>query len=283
MAQFTNQATISYTGGATSSNIVTGEVTQALTMTKTVVGDCYRQGDILTYVIAIRNTGTAAFGGLTLSDNLGTYTFGEESLVPLAYDGNVLYYINGALQTAPTVTAGPPLTVSGIDVPAGGDTTVVYRVRVEDTAPLGEEVSVTNTATLSGGGIITPIEAQSTVGACAEAALSIVKALSPSSVTENGQVTYTFTISNSGSTAADTAAEIVFSDTFDPILDNITVTLNGTVWAAEGNYTYDTTTGVFTTTAGQITVPAATFTQNATTGVWSVTPGTTVLEISGTI
>lgn len=283
MAQFSNQATISYIGGAAASNIVTGEVTQALTMTKTATAECYRQGDMITYVIAIRNIGTSAFGGLTLTDNLGAYTFGEGSLVPLAYEGSILYYINGTAQATPTVTAGPPLTVTGIDVPAGGDAVIIYRVRVGDTAPLGEETSVTNTAALSGGGIITPIEAQATVGACAEAALSIVKSLSPNTVTENGRVTYTFTINNSGAAAADASAGIVFSDTFDPILDNITVTLNGTVWTADDNYTYDTATGVFTTTAGQITVPAAAFTQNAATGVWSVTPGTTVLEISGTI
>ncbi len=283
MAQFTNQATISYTGGEATSNIVTGEITQALVMTKTAAQGCYRQGDVLTYVISLRNTGTTALTGLTVTDNLGEYEFGEGTLVPLSYAGSVLCYVNGVLQTAPTVTAGPPLAISGIEVPAGGSAVIVYRVRAGETAPLGEEATVTNTAVVTGDGILTPVAAESSVGACTAAALSIVKALAPASVTENGSVTYAFTISNSGVTAADEAAGIVFSDTFDPKLSDITVTLNGATWAEADNYTYDEATGVFTTVAGKITVPAATFAQNSATGVWSTTPGEAVLEISGTI
>lgn len=283
MAQFTNQATISYTGGEASSNIVTGEITQAIVMTKDSAQECYRQGDILTYVINLRNTGAAAFSGLTLTDNLGRYAFGEGGLVPLEYAGLVLYYVNGVLQPTPTVTPGPPLSISGISIPAGGNAAIVYRVRAGETAPLGEEATVTNTATLTGEGLITPVTAEVSVGACTGARLAIAKALNPTSVTENGKLTYTFTITNSGITPADAAAGIVFSDTFDPILKNISVTLNGTVLPGTGNYTYNTATGVFTTTAGVITVPAATYAQNPTTGVWSVTPGTTVLEISGTV
>lgn len=283
MAQFTNQATISYTGGEASSNIVTGEITQAIVMTKDSAQECYRQGDTLTYVISLRNTGAAAFTGLTLTDNLGRYAFGEGGLVPLEYAGLVLYYVNGVLQPTPTVTPGPPLSISGISIPAGGNAAIVYRVRVGETAPLGEEATITNTVALTGEGLITPVTAEASVDACTGARLAITKALSPTSVTENGTLAYTFTITNTGSTPADAAADIVFSDTFDPILKNISVTLNGTVLPEAGNYTYNAATGVFTTTAGVITVPAATYAQNPTTGVWSITPGTTVLEISGTV
>lgn len=283
MAQFTNQATISYTGGEASSNIVTGEITQAIVMTKDSAQECYRQGDTLTYVISLRNTGAAAFTGLTLTDNLGKYAFGEGGLVPLEYAGLVLYYVNGVLQPTPTVTPGPPLSISGISIPAGGNAAIVYRVRAGETAPLGEEATITNTVALTGEGLITPVTAEASVGACTGALLAITKALSPTSVTENGTLTYTFTITNIGSTPADAAAGIVFSDTFDPILKNISVTLNGTALSEAGNYTYNAATGLFTTTAGVITVPAATYAQNPTTGVWSITPGTTVLEISGTV
>lgn len=283
MAQFTNQATISYTGGEASSNIVTGEITQAIVMTKDSAQECYRQGDTLTYVISLRNTGAAAFSGLTLTDNLGRYAFGEGGLVPLEYAGLVLYYVNGVLQPTPTVTPGPPLSISGISIPAGGNAAIVYRVRAGETAPLGEEATITNTVALTGEGLITPVTAEASVDACTGARLAITKALSPTSVTENGTLAYTFTITNTGSTPADAAAGIVFSDTFDPILKNISVTLNGTVLSEAGNYTYNAATGLFTTTAGVITVPAATYAQNPTTGVWSITPGTTVLKISGTV
>lgn len=42
MAQFTNRATVSYSGGEAASNIVTGEITQALSVTKTAAQECYR-------------------------------------------------------------------------------------------------------------------------------------------------------------------------------------------------------------------------------------------------
>ena len=78
------------------------------------------------------------------------------------------------------------------------------------------------------------------------------------------------------------SANPVVTDTFDPRLSDLTVTLNGTALTAPTQYTYDAATGQFATVAGVITVPAATFTQNAA-GAYSVSPGTSTLTISGTI
>ncbi|MBS6961174.1 MAG: hypothetical protein KH178_11345, partial [Roseburia sp.] len=113
--------------------------------------------------------------------------------------------------------------------------------------------------------------------------LNITKSISPVPVTENGTLTYTFLIQNTGNTAADaaTAAEII--DTFDPILSNIAVSYNGTALAAGTDYTYNEATGLFATTAGRITVPAAAYTQDPATGNWIVTPGTGTLTVTGTI
>lgn len=97
-----------------------------------------------------------------------------------------------------------------------------------------------------------------------------------------GQITYTFVISNTGNTEATATGNVVVTDTFAPILRNIAVTYNGTAWTEGTNYTYNAATGVFTTLAGQITVPAATFTQN-TDGTFTVTPGTATLVITGTV
>ena len=101
-------------------------------------------------------------------------------------------------------------------------------------------------------------------------------------MTENGQLTYTFVIENTGNTAATEAGNAVLSDTFNPILKGLTATYNGTAWTAGTNYTYDETTGVFTTLAGQIQVPAATYTQRAD-GTWAITPGTAVVTVTGTV
>ena len=114
-------------------------------------------------------------------------------------------------------------------------------------------------------------------------ALTILKALNPTTVVENGQITYTFTLENTGTETASAAAGVVLSDTFTPPLNDISVTLNGDAWPAAGNYTYNAATGAFATVAGRITVPAAAYSQNAATGLWTVTPGVTTVTVTGTI
>ena len=283
MASFTNFATLSYNGGTTNSNIVTGEILEALTAVKTAVSANYSAGDRITYALSLVNTGTTAVTDYTVTDNLGSYTVGANTVYPLAYNaGTVRYYINGVLQAAPAVTAGPPLTVTGLTVPAGGNAVLIYETTATNVAPLATGNSITNTATITGGGLTNPITAQATVETANSADLTISKALSPTTVTENGQITYTFVISNTGNTGATAADNVIVTDTFDPILRNIAVTYNGTAWTEGTNYTYNATTGVFATQAGQITVPAALFTQNAD-GTFTVTPGTATLVITGTI
>ncbi len=290
MAQFTNQATVSYNGQTVNSNIVTGELTQALSATKTATVDSYRPGDIINYVVTIQNTGTTPYTNLTVTDNMGAYTIGTPptttDVVPLTYTGDaVLYYINGIPQASPAVTAGPPLVITGISVPAGGTVTLVYRARANQFAPLGGgDAAIDNQISITGGGLNEAVTAEESVVADTAASLSIFKELSPSTVVENGPITYTFTIQNTGATAVEADGNLVITDDFTPALDApITVTVDGAVLTQAGNYTYDAGTGLFSTTAGVITVPAATYTQNPTTGVWTVTPGVTVVTVTGTI
>lgn len=285
MAQFTNQASISYNGVTTNSNIVTGEITQVLTASKTSVSGSYRRGEVLTYAVSITNTGAAPLDGLTVTDNLGAYAVGGTTATPLTFTGgSVLYYVNGALQASPAVTAGPPLSISGISVPAGGNALLVYRATVNDYAAPGAGGSIVNTVSVNGGGLTEPISASETVTADTSALLSITKALNPTVVAENGQIAYTFTIRNTGAEAVDAAAALVVSDTFDPALKSpISVTLNGDAWPETGNYSYNAASGAFATTAGRVTVPAAAYAQDAATGLWTVTPGVAVLTVTGNI
>lgn len=284
MATFTNQATLSYNGRTTSSNIVTGEVTQVLTLWKDSTVDTYQAGDVLTYIVSIQNSGVSNYTNLTLTDNLGAYQFGATTLIPLTYTNDpILYYINGVLQTTPVVATQSPLVINNINVLAGSSTILVYRVLVNQYAPLATGSTIVNTATISGNGLTSDITATETVTINAEPVLTITKALNPQTIVENDQVTYTFTIQNTGNAPATQNAGIIINDTFSPILSNITVTLNGVTWPVTGNYTYNQITGLFSTIAGRITVPEATYTQNPTTGVWTITPGVTVLEVTGTI
>lgn len=283
MATFYNQATLSYNDVVTDSNIVTGEILEVLSATKTAVSDTYDMGDTVTYVISIVNSGTSAFTNLTVTDNLGAYSFGTGSLLPLTYvPGSVKYYINGILQAAPTVAVDNELIFSGISVPAGGNTTIVYEATANQYAPLGTGATITNTATVDGTGVLSDIIITETVTNAQGVNLTITKSLSPQAVVENGELTYTFVIQNMGGEVADVTDNVAITDTFNPILNDITVTYNGTVWP-DTNYTYSQLTGLFQTTPGQITVPAATFSQNPTTGQWTVTPGVTTIKVTGTI
>lgn len=283
MAIFTNQATLSYNGTTVSSNTVSGNLVEAVSVTKTAVADSYTADDRVTYVISLTNSGVTPVTGLTLTDDLGAYTFGGGSVTPLTYiDGSVLYYQNGVLQPTSSVISDSPLTITDITVPAQGNAILIYEASTNGYAPLESGSVITNTATVTGASIPTAIAASETVTVTDGALLGITKALDPVNVTENSPLTYTFTITNTGNSEATAADNVVISDTFDPILSNITVALNGTPLPATA-YTYDEATGLFSTVAGEITVPAATYTQDPVTGVWSTAPGVTVLTVTGTV
>lgn len=284
MAQFTNQAQLSYNGTVVSSNITVGEFLDSITAEKHAVTETYSVGDEITYVISLVSTGTNSQSGITVTDDLGAYIAGAATVYPLSYvAGSVTYYQNGTLQPAPTVTSTAPLTITGITVPAGGSVVLIYKASVTEFADPTAGGTITNTATIDGACITTPIRVSETVSALTEANLTITKSLEPTVISGcGGALTYTITLRNYGNTAADASANVVITDVFSPILYGLSATLNGVTLPASA-YTYSEATGVFTTVAGQITVPAATYTQNPTTGAWTVTPGVTTLVITGTV
>ncbi len=283
MAVFTNFATLSYKGGTRNSNTVTGEIMETVSVQKTAISTGYGAGDTLSYAVSLVNAGPADVSGLSVTDDLGAYELDGTALYPLSYvDGTARLIVNGALQPAPAVTAGPPLAFSGIDIPAGGSAVLVYEADVTGYAPLAPDSEITNTVTVTGGGVSVPLTASATVESLDSADLFISKALSPCVVPANGEITYSFELTNTGNTEAGAADEVVVSDDFDPILTNISVSFNGAAWTRAVQYSYDETTGAFATLPGQITVPAASYTQNAD-GTWTIEPGTATLTVSGTI
>ena len=283
MASFTNQAHLSYNGRSVASNVVTGQMLSPLTLTKTAVVDTYAPTDTVTYVITIVNCGATAYTDLTLTDDLGAYAAGGQTVYPLSYTpDSAVWFINGIRQADPTAS-GAPLVISGLSVPAGGNAVILYEAATTDAAPLAEGCEITNAVTLTGSGIGTPLTAQATVTVEAQANLRITKSLSPAVVAENGSLTYTFLIQNEGNLPAGADAAVVVTDTFDPILRDLTVTLNDQPLAVTTGYTYDESTGAFATVAGQITVPAATFSQSTETGDWETVPGEAVLTVTGTV
>ena len=284
MAIFTNQATLTYNGSSTNSNIAYGEILDVLVATKTAVEGSYAPGQIVTYVVTLRNTGNASLTGLVVTDNLGGYDFNGATVYPLTYeDGSVALFTNGVPQAAPTVTAGPPLVFSNITVPAGGDTVIVYQAQANAFANPTVGGSIDNTVTVTGDGLSAPITATETVVANAAPLLTISKSITPSQVVDNDRVTYTFVIQNSGNQAVVATDDAAITDTFDPILTALTVTFDGVAWTQGVQYNYNEATGLFATVPGQILVPAATYTQDPVTGAYTATPGIATLVVIGTI
>ena len=281
MATFYNQARLSYNNITVNSNIVSGEITDTLSVTKTAVDESYTAGSEITYVISLVNSGDSALNGITLTDDLGAYLYGTQTLIPLTYvPGSAKYFSGGSLQPDPTVTAdGTTVVITGISVPANGNASIIYQANANEYAPLEAGSEITNTVTASGLSITGDITASAAVPAESEAVLSVSKALSPSEIAGGGQITYTFTIRNTGSTAENTA---VLTDTFDPVLSDIAVSMDGAA-ALTTDYNYDETTGEFTTTSGALVIPAASYTRDPDTGAYIVVPGTLTMTVTGTV
>ena len=274
MATFTNQATLSYNGRSTNSNIATGELIDLLTATKTAVADSYRPGDEITYAVSVVNTDTTPYNGITLADDLG-----GGANAPLTYvDGSLRLFIDGELQPTPATANTAPLSLTGISVPVGSNALILYQATVNNYASPEPGSTLTNTVTVAAGGSTTTAAATLPIAEAADLAIS--KSISPTTVRENGRVTYTFTVFNYGNSPVTADGDAVITDTFAPVLSDLAVAFNGAAWTEGTNYTY--TGGTFTTLPGQITVPAATFTQSPT-GEYVTTPGVSTLTVTGTL
>jgi len=278
MAIFTNQAQLAYNNTVVNSNVAVGEVVGELALTKTAIGSTYGRNDNIAYAVSITNSTAAPLNNITVTDNLGAYTAGEDTLYPLTYvDGTARLFINGVPTEGLVVTAGTPLQFSGITIPVGGNAIIVYEAEANEFAPLDVDGTITNTVTAGGE------EASETITTEQTPELTITKTIEPVPVTQNSEVTYTFTILNFGNTPATATDNTVLTDTFNPILSDISVAFNGTGWTEGTNYNYDETTGLFTTVPGQITVPAATYTVNTETNAVIINPGVSELVVTGTI
>lgn len=287
MAQIFNQAQLSYNSTVINSNITVGELLPSLTVTKTAVGTTYTRGSEVTYIISLVNRSDSPCSAVVITDDLGGYDIGTETVYPLAYvDGSVLLFTNGTLGTAPAVNAEVPLSFSEITVPANGNVMIIYQAEITEFAPLGIGDEIVNTVTVDApciGGSQPPVSDSETITAEEAPSIAITKHMEPTTVIDNDIVTYTFVIENYGNTALTEEDGSVLTDTFTPPLSDITVTFNGEPWTESVNYTYAEASGAFATLPGQITVPAATFSQDPVTGVVTVIPGSVTLTVSGTI
>ena len=68
MLTFTNQAALSYRNRVRYSNLTTGQIADALTVSKSALSGTYEADGDVTYVVRLDNNGAAPLTDLTLSD-----------------------------------------------------------------------------------------------------------------------------------------------------------------------------------------------------------------------
>ena len=283
-----NQATVSYTyTGAAAPNVTNSNITStllldpySLTATKTAVFGTFREGDRLTYLIPIQNTGTGPLYTVSVSDNLG----GDAATDPMSYVADTAYlYADGVLTPiTPTVTASGITFVLPNPLLPGADVLLVYGTSVS--ADLLDTVTaIDNTANVTARGgsvdgtLITADPAPSaTVTREEYAALSVYKQADRSTVQVGDTLTYSFTLTNTGT--AD-ATGVTLTDTFPAgfSVTSVSLTQNGdTVVLPAGSYSVDAATNT-------LTVPVGTGTAISVPAMTGGVPGVTVVSVTGTI
>lgn len=282
--QFSNQATLSYSAGTVSSNLVAGELLPTLSIEKNASLLSYEPDGRLRYTVSIVNTSAAAYTGLTLLDDLGRYEWQGFGRFPMAYteDTAAISYYSGTEITAGTVTARS--ATEGIsfvfDIPGKTTALLSYEVYPTSFAPLEAGSEVTNTVSVRLGEGQPLITAQNTLPVSVGPALEISKSVCGTAVAGQS-LSYSFTVSNYGNAATDSENSVVISDQLSPPLEDLSVYADGVLWTEGVQYYYDSSIHYFQTAAGAVQLAAAQFEQDSF-GRWNTTPASTVITLTGT-
>lgn len=273
-----NQANITYqynssTGNATS-NIVETTVLDlyGITANKTALQQTFKPGENITYITTIKNSGSANLYNVTLQDDLG-----NNNLTIL--NNSIYIYKNEELQTIDP--SGTFIEIPGILTP-GEQVLVIYIATVNnDIDSTIDEITNTQMITARGGGVTGPLitvtpNPTATIIRANYAQLTIMKTTDKETIMSGDNLTYTFTITNTGNTEA---TNVILTDYLPEgfVINSIISETNGTITTYNPtDYTFDPTTRLLTlpnNTGNRITVPAATM-EN---------PGTTTVTIAGTV
>ncbi|MBE6692248.1 MAG: DUF11 domain-containing protein [Ruminococcaceae bacterium] len=282
----TNQATLNYRYGGVSastvSNITSAVFGASLDIEKTSLNESYRVGEGLTYIITLNNSG-AALDEVTVSDNLGSYNFNGTILTPLTYTGPARLFVNGVFVSELTPEIDENEIIFFIEnLPANANAQIVYQATPNQFANRCCGDFITNTATAECNCPCNiPASSSNTLTADCFADVRIVKSVCPNPIICGEEVTYIFDISNYGNIPA---TDVVLTDTFNPPLTDITVSLNvNPLSPLDYSYINGTLTIPSEDSSLDLTVPAATCVQNPQTGEITIVPGNIQIVVSGNI
>lgn len=284
-----NKATLEYKSGDASksavSNTTSVDFHGPLEIVIHTLENHYQLNDELTYQIFVTNTGTKSVNNVKVYDNLSTYEFTTAYFVtPLTYVGPAKHFKSDTTATELTAdTSSADKVIFTIATLAAGDTALIeYKVKTNEYAPTSTGSKLNTIAKVEATDISAVTNTyELPIGSYAD--LLIEKSMSPDPVVDGNPLTYTFLLQNYGTLDA---TYTVLKDTFTPVPQNITVTIEGTQIEpdfysidADGKFLYPSALQ----TSANFIIPAATYVQDKETGVVTCTPGSRKVVIVGII
>ncbi len=290
MTTIVNQASATYLSNGQSQTIVSNVATTELigpvgstTLSIESNNDGYLPNQVLSYIIAVNNTGAVTYTNFDIIFNMGTYTLGGLTLTPLDYIGPSFYYLGGIYQDQITPTVNANNIVYNFATFAPGDAIIIaLRVKTNDYAQLEVGSSIDIVVDVEANNLALTEAATHTTPVANYTDIDIYKHMCPNPVIEGAPLSYFFNISNKGNTSA---TDIVLTDTFDPAPNTISsVTLDG-VSVASTDYSYSGGTLTIPAVASSfsITVDAAAISQSAVNGIVNVTAANTEIVVVGSL
>ena len=184
---------------------VVTNTSRAFTVSKTADRTSVKQGEVLTYTVAVKNTGNAAY----TADRPASFT---DDLSAVLDDAT---YNNDASDGA--TVAGNSLSWSGA-LAVGETKNITYSVTVNN-PDTGDKI-LTNAVTPENGGTCDP------AGSCTTdtpvKSYTIKKSVDATKVTPGDTVTYTVTIENTGKVDYTTESPVAFTDDLSNVTDDAT-------------------------------------------------------------
>lgn len=212
METISNQAHVTFSYGESettktnSSNIVNSSMKDkySISVEKTSTTECFRAGEIISYMIRVTNTGCGCLSNFTITDTLG----GEDYASYV--EGSARIFINGSMNTISPSDLSP-LTFSVQDRLERDDEFVLqYNVLVNENIS-SEVTEITNQVTVrgyacgcgcDGNGNSVKETASLTIPKCEFAEVLITKAVSNNNVCCGEELDYMITLTNTGNVDA---------------------------------------------------------------------------------